>query len=137
MGAFVFTDAKIIIGGVDLSDHATKVTVGLPIDLVDMTRFGHAARARLSGIEDGDVVVEWQQDFAAAKVDATVYPARKTAVPIEVRPTSAARSATNPAYLLTCLADGYTPLDGSVGDAAKTTTTFRNSDGVAPQRLVA
>lgn len=138
MAAFVFVDAHVMVNGVDLSDHVKRVTVGLPINLVDATRMGHTANARLAGMKDGDVVIEWQQDFAAAKVDATIWATYGIAVPLIVRPVKGTViGATNPEYRMTGLLDGYTPIDGSVGDLASTTTTYRNSDGLAPIRAVA
>jgi len=51
-----------------------------------------------------------------------------TPVAVEVRPTSAARSATNPAALLaTALMFDYKMLDAGVGDVPTTTATFKNS----------
>jgi hypothetical protein len=138
MSAFVFVDCYVSVAGQDLSDHAIKVTVGLPIALVGATRMGNTAEARMPGLEDGDVVIEWQQDFAASKVDAIAYAARKTPAAIVIRPIKGTVvGATNPEYRMTALADGYSPLGGAVGELAKTTTTFRNSDGVAPTRAVA
>lgn len=138
MAAFVFVDAHVMVNGVDLSDHVKRVTVGLPINLVDATRMGHTANARLAGMKDGDVVIEWQQDFAAAKVDATIWATYGIAVPLIVRPVKGTViGATNPEYRMTGLLDGYTPIDGSLGDLASTTTTYRNSDGLAPIRAVA
>lgn len=137
MAAFVFVDAHVMVNGVDLSDHVKRVTVGLPINLVPGTRMGHTAEARLAGIKDGDVVIELQQDFAAAKTDATIWATYGIAVPLVVRPVKGTViGATNPEYRMTGMLDGYTPLDGSVGDLAMTTATYRNSDGVAPTRNI-
>jgi hypothetical protein len=70
------------------------------------------------------------QDFATGKVHQTLQPliSSTTPVAIEVRPTSAARSATNPAALLaTALMFNYKMLDASVGDVPATTATFKNN----------
>jgi hypothetical protein len=138
MSAFVFLDAFVSINGVDLSDHVRRVTVGLPIALVPATRMGHTAEAKLAGLKDGDVVVDWQQDFAAAKTDATLWAAYGLEVPIIVRPVKGTViGATNPEYRMSAMLEGYTPMDGSVGDLAVTSSTFRNSNGVAPSRNIA
>jgi hypothetical protein len=51
-----------------------------------------------------------------------------TPVAVEVRATSAARSATNPAALLgSALLMSYSMLDGSVGEASQTEATFVNT----------
>jgi hypothetical protein len=46
---------------------------------------------------------------------------------IEVRPTSAARSATNPAALMTGLLMDYNFINGSIGQASMTTAVFTNA----------
>jgi hypothetical protein len=137
MAAFVFTDAHVVVNTVDLSDHVKRVTVGLPINLVDATRMGHTANARLAGLKDGDVVIEFQQDYAAAKVDPTIWATYGIQVPLIVRPVKGtAVGATNPEWKMNAMLEGYTPVDGSVGDLATTAVTYRNSDGVAPTRNI-
>lgn len=139
MPAFVFLDAFISVNGVDLSDQARRVAVGLPQALPGATRFGHTAEARLAGLKDGDVAIEWLQNFDAAKVDPTLWAAYVAGqVPIIVRPKKGTViGATNPEYRMNAMLEGYTPIDGSVGDVAAVSTTFRNSDGIAPTRNVA
>lgn len=138
MPAFVFTDAHVTVNAVDLSTRVRRVTVGLPVDLVDATRMGHTARARLAGLKDGDVVVEFQQDFAAANVDATLFPLLGVQTALVVRPVKGTViGATNPEYRMNGMLESYGPLDGAVGELATLTATFRNSDGVAPTRAIA
>ena len=130
MSIFTLTDAMIIINGVTLSDHGNKVTVTDNREQKDVTAFGASAKAYQKGLGDASIVVTLYQDFAAGKTHATLSPLISSTTPIavEVRPTSAARSATNPAcYLATALMFDYSPLDASVGDVPTTTATFMNS----------
>jgi hypothetical protein len=46
---------------------------------------------------------------------------------VEVRPTSGARSATNPAILMTGLLFSYSGLAGGVGDASTMSAEFQNA----------
>lgn len=129
MAIFTLTDAFISINGVTLSDHAKSVTVDDGRDQVDITAFGATSKAYTKGLGDAKVTVEFYQDFAAAKVHATLQPliASTTPVTVEVRATSAARSATNPAALMSALLFNYNMLAGSIGEASSMTAEFVNA----------
>jgi hypothetical protein len=81
------------------------------------------------GLGDATITVGFFQDFAAASVDATLWPlyANKTNFTMVVKPTSAAVSATNPSYTMTAVLPTYNPLAGSVGEASTTQIGFRNA----------
>ena len=129
MAIFVMTDATVIVNGVTLSDHANKVKVEDNRDEVDITAMGATSKAVMKGLGDAKINVSFFQDFAAGKVHATLQPliGSTTGVVIEVRATSAGRSATNPAALMTGLLMNYSMLDGSVGDASQIDAEFVNS----------
>ncbi len=129
MALFTLTDAFISINGVTLSDHAKSVTVNDTRDVKDFTAFGATSKVVGKGLGDATISVEFFQDFAAAKTHATLQPliGSTTPVTVEVRPTSAARSATNPAAVMSALLFDYTFVDGSVGDESTMTAEFRNA----------
>jgi len=129
MAIFTLTDAYVAVNGVVLSDHANQVTTEDTRDAVDITAFGATSKAVTKGLGDGKITVQFFQDFAAAKVHATLQPliGSTTGVTIEVRPTSGARSATNPAVLMTGLLMNYSALSGGVGDASMITAEFVNN----------
>jgi hypothetical protein len=127
---FTLTDATIIINGVTLSDHGNQVTISDDREEKDVTAFGATSKASAKGLGEASMDIVLFQDFAAGKTHATLSPliSSTTPVAVEVRPTSAARSATNPAaYLATALMFNYKMLDASVGDVPTTTCTFKNN----------
>jgi hypothetical protein len=126
---FTLTDGHIIINGVTLSDHSNAVTVEDTRDSVDITAFGATSKAVAKGLGDAKITITMWQDFAAGKTHATLQPliGSTTGVTIEVRATSAIRSATNPAAVMTGLLMTYNMLDGAVGDASEITAEFVNS----------
>jgi len=126
---FTLTDAFVSVNGVTLSDHANKVTVEDTRDSVDITAFGATSKAITKGLGDAKITVTFFQDFAGGKTHATLQPliGSTTGVTIEVRATSAGRSATNPAALMTGLLMNYNMLDGAVGDATQIDAEFQNS----------
>lgn len=128
MAIFTLTDAYVAVNGVVLSDHANSVTVEDTRDQVDITAFGASSKAYGKGLGDAKITVQFFQDFAASKVHATLQPliGSSTPVTIEVRPTSAARSTTNPAALMSGLLFNYGMLNGGVGDASTIQAEFVN-----------
>jgi hypothetical protein len=129
MASFTMVDCFVAVNGVTLSDHATSVTVTDNRDEKDNTAFGATSKSVTKGLGDGTIDVTFFQDFAAGKIHATLQPliASTTGVVIEVRATSAARSATNPATLMTGLLFNYNMLDGSIGDMSTIKASFRNA----------
>ncbi len=129
MAKFVLTDASITVNGVNLSDHCQKVTVETTRDDVETTSMGATYKSYLGGLGDANIKVTFFSDFAASSVHATLFPLSTTSTPfpVIVKPTSAAVSTTNPSFFISALLFGYTPLDGSVGDANTMDVEFRNS----------
>lgn len=119
MAEFVLTNAHLTVNSVDLSDHVRSVTVNYSAELQDTTAMGGDARGRLAGLKEWSVDVDFNQDYAASKVDATLFGlVGAAAFTIAVRPASSSVTATNPEYTGLALLESYTPISGSVGDGA-------------------
>lgn len=132
MASFVTTNFSLTVNSVDLTDHAEMVEIADDFDEVDFTNFGSGGnRERKAGLGDGSVTVLWQQDYAASKVDATLWAARGTAITVSCRPTSAAQSATNPTYAASYLVSQFKPIAGKVGDKAGFTTTWKRTGALS------
>lgn len=129
MAKFVLKNPVITVNAVDLSDHFSEVSIETERDEVDVTAFGDANKFMVAGLGDATITGTVFQDYAAAKVDATLWPlsTSDTAFTVSVKPTNAATSATNPLYSMSCLLYTYNPVSGSVGEAATTDVTFRNA----------
>lgn len=124
MATFAFIDAKVVVNSVNLSDHVRKVKLSIDVDDLDNTAMGATYKNRQGGLKDWSVDIEFNQDFAASNVDATLFPLIGTVVSFTLNPTSGANSATNPAYSGNLLIKEYTPLDGSVGDLGVVSFTW-------------
>lgn len=123
-----FTDAVVVINGVNLSDHIAEVTIESVFDENEITTFGSNYKIFSPGLGDATITMRAFQDFAAAKVDATIQPLNGSTTPflVQVKPTSGAISATNPEYQLTALNFSYSPIAGAVGAPLETPLVFRN-----------
>ncbi|MFW5415109.1 hypothetical protein J0910_00350 [Nocardiopsis sp. CNT-189] len=126
MAKLVLRNCFIEIDSVNFSDHISSVTVTLSKDEIDTTNFGGSGRERAHGLKDDNFELNFQQDFDAASVDATLYPLwdGETEFQVVVRPTSDPVSETNPEYSGTVILLEYTPLAGAVGELSETTVTF-------------
>jgi hypothetical protein len=123
----VLTDVKVQINSVNLSDHATSLTLTIDVDEQESTAFGATFRSRVGGLKDGKLDVEFNEDFASSNVDATIWAALGTVVPFTAKAVSTTTSATNPEYQGNILINSHVPIDGSVGDLAKTKVSWPTS----------
>jgi predicted secreted protein len=133
MAKQIIQNPVVIIGTGTVSSNCAQVTISLTAEDVDTTNFGSAGwKERTGGLKDGSVSFEWQQDYAAAAIDATFFPLLGTQVAFEVRPAStAAVGSGNPKYSGTLLVTEYSPVDSAVGDLATFSTTWPTVGAVA------
>ena len=124
MAKFVLTDASLVINSVDLSDHVTSVTLNYEAELGDDTTMGDDTRTNLGGLKNWSIDVEFTQNYASGKVDATLWGIVGASVPIVLKPTSGAVSATNPSYSGNGVIGSYSPIGNSVGDVAMAPVTI-------------
>lgn len=125
MAKTVITSRYVSLNGTDISSSLSGASLEITVEEVDKTSLGSAGwREVAAGLKSGSVTLNFQQDFGASGVDATLYPLIGTEGTVVIRPTSGSVSATNPAYTATVLVSQYTPIAGSVGDLATFDVTF-------------
>lgn len=120
MARIVLTNVGVTFGTTDISSYVTSVTLGSNYDVVETTAFGNTARTRVAGLADNSVTFEFNQDYAAGALEATIYPTLGTAVSVTVRPVAG----TTPAYSFSALVSEWTPLNGAVGELATASVTW-------------
>lgn len=122
----ILKDCYVEVNEVPFSTHCSSVEVNLSKDEVDTTNFSGGGRERQAGLKDDSFVLNFQQDFNPAMVDASLYPLwdEEEEFEVVVRPTSQPASATNPEYRGTCILLEYQPLSGDVGSLSETSVTF-------------
>jgi hypothetical protein len=120
----IVTNANVSIGGVDLSSHITKVTLSATRAEVETTTFGNTAKRRIAGLADNSVSIDFNQDFAAAAVEATLYPLIGATAAVVVKPNGTATGTANPAYSFSALITEWMPLDAQVGELAAASITW-------------
>lgn len=125
MAQIVLTNAYISVNSVVLSDRANSVTLNYEVDSVESTTFGSGGHTFVGGLQNNSIDIEFMQDFAAANVEATIFPLVGTTTTVVVKPNGSTTSSTNPAYTLsgTFLA-AHTPIAAAVGEMAMTSLSF-------------
>jgi len=130
LAKFVMKDAYLLIGGTAFSDHVSSIIMEDKAVEVDFTSFSPNSYVQIGqGLKDATITCTFFSDFAASSVHATLQPLYQngSTFSVEVRPTSGARSATNPAALMTASMYTYSGISGKVGDAATFDVPFRNA----------
>lgn len=130
MAKYVWKDAYLAINGTAFSDHVSSLTIEDTADEVDLTGFSSSGYREFGqGLKDATITATFFQDFAASSVHAALQPlyASGGTFGVEVRPTSAAVSATNPKATLTARLYSYGGIGGAVGEAASFEASFRHA----------
>lgn len=127
MAEFVIESPQITVNAVDLSAYTRRVRIPTTADVPEITASADVWKTFLGGLKAWTLEIEFNQDYAASKVDATLWAALGTSVTVEFTPTSSAVSATNPKYNGSAILTSYAPQDGAVGDAAQVTASFQGS----------
>ena len=130
MAVFNQNDVQVTVGGVDLTDHVTSVTFASTAAELDTTAMGDSNVTRIGGLQDGSVSIEFLQDMDAGETYATLDTLLGTVTTVEVTPTSAAVSATNPKKSVSCLVTEVPFIDGGVADLATISVTWPMSGAV-------
>jgi len=131
MAKIVLNNPVITIGAVDLTGFISSVALDTKLDIIETTAFGSTAKTRVAGLADNSISLEFMQDYAAASVEATIYPLIGTAVSIVMKPVNAATSTTNPQYTVTAIVSEWSPLKGGIGALATVSVSWPVSGAIA------
>ena len=137
MAKLVLTNAVVLINGVDLSDHISSISLATQYDLVETTQFGQTSRQYVAGLAANTITFEFYQDYVSGSVEATIYPLLGTATTCRIKPINAARSISNPEYIMDgtlgsgkILISEWTPLNGAAGELTTASVTWPISGDV-------
>lgn len=129
MATICLTDASLVVNSVDLSDHVRSLTIEASADVLDDSAMGSGWRSKKAGAKQFTLTAEWNQDYAASEVDATLWAAFNAGANITFtgKPTSAAVGSTNPSYSGSVVPSKYTPITGAYGDLSTLSTSWEGS----------
>lgn len=116
------TVSGTINSGTAFTDHCRAITLSPKVmAMQDFTTFGdNGFYAQKPGLLGADLTLDMNQDFAASSVDATFYAVyiARTLIYLDMLPTSSARAATNPSFVVAGYVMSYPVLGQTVGDRA-------------------
>jgi hypothetical protein len=124
MAVFLNNGVVLTVNAVDLSDHVTAVTINRTFDELEVTAMGDSGHKFVKGLEASSITIDFLNDTATSEVLQTLQAAWGTSVTVTVKQTSAATSATNPLYTMTCLVNNTTDINGSVADLSTQSVTW-------------
>jgi len=124
MAVFLNNGVQVTVNSVALTDHVTSVTLNRNFDELEVTAMGDSGHKFVKGLEASSVTIDFLNDTAASNVLATLQAAWGTSVAVTLKQTSAATSATNPLYTMTCLVNGTTDINGAVSDLGTQSVTW-------------
>lgn len=120
------TVSGTITSTTDFSDHLQSSDVGIAVAKVDFTNFGSGGFTEAkTGLIDLTFSLNLFQDFAASSIDSVFGAAvlNRTLVYLDIKPTNAARSATNPSIVAALYVMTY-PVSYAVGSGVMTKVDF-------------
>ena len=130
MAKEVITGASVTIATVDLSAFVKSVTITQTAEEKETTAFGQLARARVSGLRDYEISIDWYMDYAVTPSPyAVLQTAIGTAVTCVVKKSSAATGATNPSFTGSFLVTEFPFIEAEHGEVHEFSTTWPYAGG--------
>jgi hypothetical protein len=120
-------NASVVINSVDLSDHVKSVSIDTGAEALDDTNMGDTTKSNLGGLLTWGITVQFMQDYAPGKVDATLNGLVGSTTTIVVKADAGSVSTTNPSWTGTGLLTAYNPVGGQVGELHMTQATFASA----------
>ena len=132
MARLVLTDANVLFATNDVSTFITSLSLSTSFDVIDTTGISTtgAARTRVAGLADNSITIEFNNDYADNSLEELINGTTTTngtvglVVAMQVKPTSAATSASNPKYNFNVLVAEWQPLSGAVGELSTASVTW-------------
>ena len=124
MAIYLSNGVVVTLNSVALSDHVTMATINRVFDELEVTAMGDSAHKFVKGLEASTIQLDFLNDTAASNVNATLQAAWGTTVPLTLKQTSAAVSATNPLYSTTVLVNNTQDINGGPADISTQSITF-------------
>jgi hypothetical protein len=124
MAVYLSNGVSVTVNSVDLSSLVSSVTINRAFDELDVTAMGDSGAKAVKGLERSSVSIDFFNDEATAKTLQTLNSTWGTSTTVVIKQTSAAVSATNPSYTMSCLVNNITPINGAVGDLSTQSVTW-------------
>jgi hypothetical protein len=130
MAKEVITGASITIATVDLSAFIKSVTITQTAEEKETTAFGQLAMARLGGLRDYELSIDWYMSYAASPSPyAVIQTLIGTAATCIVKKNSGTTSGTNPSFTGSFLVTEFPFIEAEHGEVHEFSTTWPYAGG--------
>ena len=131
MAVYLSNGVVLTVNAVDLSSLVSAVTINRTFDELEVTAMGDSGHKFVKGLEASSITIDFFNDEATSKTLQTLNSVWGTSTTVTVKQTSAATSATNPLYTMSCLVNNITPINGAVGDLSTQSVTWNVNGTIA------
>jgi len=120
------SNATVSIGGVDVSDQCSAVTLTVGYDSLETTAMGDTGHKFTQGLQMVDVTLTMFNSYGAGEIEATLYDAVGDGnTTLVISPSGTTESASNPEYTITnAMLASFTPISSQVGALSTVNVTF-------------
>lgn len=134
MAILVFTDCFVLVNSVNISDHVKSATLSYNAAMLDNTVMTMTTKSNTPGLKEWGLEIEVLNDYAVSSIDATIFAlVGAAAFAIEVRPSSAARSTSNPGFTGNGVLASYDPINAKIGDLATAKISIKCAGALSRQ----
>jgi hypothetical protein len=124
MAVYLSNGVVLTVNAVDLSSLVSSVTINRSFDELEVTAMGDAGHKFVKGLEASSITIDFFNDEATSKTLQTLNSVWGTSTTVTVKQTSAATSASNPLYTMSCLVNNITPINGDVASLSTQSVTW-------------
>ena len=131
MAVYLANTGVLTVNAVDLSTLVSSVTINRAVDELEITALGDQGHRFVKGLEASSITIDFFNDADSAKTLQTLQTNWGSNVVVTFKQTSAAVSASNPLYTMTCLINNTTPVNGDVASLSMQSVTWNVSGTIA------
>ena len=131
MAVYLSNGVSVTVDAVDLSSLVSSVTINRSFDELEVTAMGDSGHKFVKGLEASSVTIDFFNDSDSSKTLQKLNSTGGTSVTVVIKQTTAAVSATNPSYTMSCLINNTTPINGAVGDISTQSVTWTVNGTIA------
>jgi hypothetical protein len=131
MAVYLSNGVVLTVNAVDLSTLVSSVTINRSFDELEVTAMGDAGHKFVKGLEASSITIDFFNDEATSKTLQTLNSVWGTSTTVTVKQTSAATSAANPLYTMSCLVNNITPINGDVASLSTQSVTWNVNGTIA------
>ena len=131
MSVYLSNGVVLTVNAVDLSNLVSAVTINRSFDELEVTAMGDSGHKFVKGLEASSITIDFFNDEATSKTLQTLNSVWGTSTTVTVKQTSAATSASNPLYTMSCLVNNITPVNGDVSSLSVQSVTWNVNGTIA------